>query len=86
MRTAVPNWSITWTTRRLPGMPVPVPRLRPHQAGAPGHTLGKKGAGIRAALIKQYKNVFGKWRSFSYAVSAFYSSFSKDAGNIPTRS
>ena len=38
------------------------------------------------ALIKQHKIVFGKRRSFGYAVSPFCRSFSKDAGSIPTRS
>ena len=41
---------------------------------------------IRAAPIKQYKIVFGKRRSFGYAVSPFCRSFIKDAGSIPTRS
>ena len=45
-----------------------------------------KKAPVRAALIKQHKNVFGKRRSFGYAVSPFCRSFIKDAGSIPTRS
>ena len=41
---------------------------------------------IWSALIKQHKIVFGKRRSFGYAVSPFDRSPSKDAGSIPTRS
>ena len=41
---------------------------------------------LRAALIKQHKIVFGKRRSFGYAVSPFDRLPSKDAGSIPTRS
>ncbi len=40
---------------------------------------------IRAALIKQHKNVFGKRRSFGYAVSPLCRSFSMVAGSIPTK-
>ena len=46
----------------------------------------RKRAAFRAALIKQHKIVFGKRRSFGYAVSPFCRSSSKDAGSIPTRS
>ena|GEM_PF-3824038 len=46
----------------------------------------KKTGPHRAALIKQHKIVFGKRRSFGYAVSPFCRSISKDAGSIPTRS
>lgn len=41
---------------------------------------------VETALIKQHKIVFGKRRSFGYAVSPFCRLFSKDAGSIPTRS
>ena len=37
---------------------------------------------LRAALIKQHKIVFGKRRSFGYAVSPFCRSFSMAAGSI----
>ena len=50
------------------------------------YTRSKKRYGLRAALIKQHKNVFGKRRSFGYAVSPFCRSFSMAAGSIPTRS
>lgn len=46
----------------------------------------EKSTCIRAALIKQHKIVFGKRRSFGYAVSPFDRLPSKDAGSIPTRS
>ena len=36
---------------------------------------------IRAALIKQHKNVFGKRRSLGYAVSPFCRSLSKEMGS-----
>ena len=36
---------------------------------------------FRAALIKQHRNVFGKRRSFGYAVSPFCRSFSMAAGS-----
>ena len=42
----------------------------------------KKSRSIGAALIKQHKNVFGKRRSFGYAVSPFCRSFSMAAGSI----
>lgn len=46
----------------------------------------KKEGRLWAALIKQYRNVFGKRRSFGYAVSPFCRPFSKDVGSIPIRS
>ncbi len=46
----------------------------------------EKGTCFRAALIKQHEIVFGKRRSFGYAVSPFDRLPSKDAGSIPTRS
>lgn len=45
-----------------------------------------KSSAFWAALIKQHKIVFGKRRSFGYAVFPFDRSPSKDAGSIPTRS
>ena len=50
------------------------------------YSLTEKGQDLGAALIKQHKIVFGKRRSFGYAVSPFCRSFIKDAGSIPTRS
>lgn len=48
--------------------------------------ISEKNTTLWSALIKQHKIVFGKRRSFGYAVSPFDRSPSKDAGSIPTRS